>query len=318
MIVGSPSLTWCTTMVPLRFATLVTMPHAVAMATRHARGSEHDRRPATTVRPWRPHSTSRRWWATASLAGSGVSSTGRTSCSPIAPGSAQLPDALVHPIALFHVPIQGAGTSITELFELGQASGAGSVGLESYDWEYFRPLREEVDYRVDGGIVSAEPRTTDSGRAVRPSGLLDRAARTRRRTRRPHHQHLALLPERPMTAVGDTHPRLDMPIVDAQRMKTMAAILRDPYPVHWDREATMALGFGGVINQGPLNLSYIANMLMAWQGPTSVRRLTVSFGPPVIDGDAVTAGGVVTAIDASATNATPPATSGSHATATTW
>jgi hypothetical protein len=79
-------------------------------------------------------------------------------------GSAQLPDALVHPIALFHVPIQGAGTSITELFELGQASGSGSVGLESYDWEYFRPLREEVDYRIDGGIVSAEPRATDTGR----------------------------------------------------------------------------------------------------------------------------------------------------------
>jgi acyl dehydratase len=68
--------------------------------------------------------------------------------------------------------------------------------------------------------------------------------------------------------------------------------------VHWDREANAVLGLGGrVINQGPLNLGYIANMLMAWSGPTSVRRLTVSFDPPVLDGDRVTACGRVTAVD---------------------
>ena len=72
-------------------------------------------------------------------------------------------DALVHPIALFHVPILGAGTSITELFELGGAQGAGSVGLEGYDWEYFAPLREDVEYRIEGGIVEAERRTSDTG-----------------------------------------------------------------------------------------------------------------------------------------------------------
>jgi hypothetical protein len=71
-------------------------------------------------------------------------------------GRAQLPDLLVHPIALFHVPILGARTSIAEIFALGGAAGAGSVGLEGYDWEYFRPLREGVEYRMEGGIVSAE------------------------------------------------------------------------------------------------------------------------------------------------------------------
>jgi acyl dehydratase len=56
------------------------------------------------------------------------------------------------------------------------------------------------------------------------------------------------------------------------------ALLRDPYPVHWDPAATEGLGLSGrVINQGPLNLSYVANMLMAWSGPASIRRLTVSF-----------------------------------------
>lgn len=101
-----------------------------------------------------------------------------------------------------------------------------------------------------------------------------------------------------MIVVGDVIPPWVMPSVDPARMKTMAAILRDPYPVHWDRVANEALGLGGrVINQGPLNLGYIANMLMTWTGPASIRRLTVGFGRPVLDGDRVVAGGRVTSIE---------------------
>lgn len=101
-----------------------------------------------------------------------------------------------------------------------------------------------------------------------------------------------------MTAVGDSIPPWTMDSVDPARMKTMAAILRDPYPVHWDRSANERLGLGGrVINQGPLNLGYIVNMLHAWSGPGSVRRLTVSFGRPVLDGDTVATGGTVVALD---------------------
>ncbi len=97
--------------------------------------------------------------------------------------------------------------------------------------------------------------------------------------------------------VGDEIPPWAMASVDPARMRTMAAILRDPYPVHWDADANAAFGLGGrVINQGPLNLSYIVNMLMAWAGPSCVRRLTVSFGRPVLDGEAVTAMGRVTAL----------------------
>ena len=78
-------------------------------------------------------------------------------------GAGQLPDGLVHPIALFHVPILGCGMTITKLFELGRATGAGSVGLEGYDWEYLRPLREDIEYRIEGAIASVERRLTDSG-----------------------------------------------------------------------------------------------------------------------------------------------------------
>jgi hypothetical protein len=78
-------------------------------------------------------------------------------------GAEQLPDGLVHPIALFHVPILGSGITITKLFELGHAAGAGSVGLEGYDWEYLQPLREDIEYVIEGGITSVERRTTESG-----------------------------------------------------------------------------------------------------------------------------------------------------------
>jgi acyl dehydratase len=97
--------------------------------------------------------------------------------------------------------------------------------------------------------------------------------------------------------VGDAIPPFRVPSVDAQRMKTMAAILRDPYPIHWDRDATAALGHRGrTVNQGPLNLGYIANMLMAWAGDDAIRRLTVQFDARVFDGDAVEARGVVDSV----------------------
>jgi acyl dehydratase len=100
-----------------------------------------------------------------------------------------------------------------------------------------------------------------------------------------------------MVRVGDEIPPWTIDNVDPARMKTMAAILRDPYPVHWDRAGNTRPGMEGrVINQGPLNLSYIVNMLLAWAGPQCVRRLTVQFGRPVLDGDCVTARARVTAL----------------------
>jgi hypothetical protein len=73
-------------------------------------------------------------------------------------GSDPLPDGLAHPVALFHVPILGAGTSIGEMFALGQADSDASIGIESYDWEFFEPLREERAYRIDAEITEADRR----------------------------------------------------------------------------------------------------------------------------------------------------------------
>ena len=78
-------------------------------------------------------------------------------------GADLLPDGMVHPVVLFHMPIAAAGTSIAEMFALGQAESDLSILIESYDWVAFIPLYEEVTYRVSGSITSAERCTHDKG-----------------------------------------------------------------------------------------------------------------------------------------------------------
>ena len=96
--------------------------------------------------------------------------------------------------------------------------------------------------------------------------------------------------------VGDAIPDWVMQSVSAARMRTMAAILRDPNPVHWDRNAVASLGLGErTINQGPLGVGYMVNMLHAWAGENSIRRIVMRFpNPLILDEDRIVARGVVT------------------------
>jgi len=71
-------------------------------------------------------------------------------------------------------------------------------------------------------------------------------------------------------------------------MKLYAALARDPTPIHWARQPA--------INQGPINVGYIVNMLIAWTGPASVRDVDVRFTDNVLAGEMVTARGVVSAV----------------------
>jgi hypothetical protein len=73
-------------------------------------------------------------------------------------GADILPDGMVHPVVLFHMPILGSGTSIGEMFALGKAESDFSISIESYDWEMFIPLREELAYNISGRVISAERR----------------------------------------------------------------------------------------------------------------------------------------------------------------
>jgi len=78
-------------------------------------------------------------------------------------GAELLPDGRVHPVALFHLPIAGAGTSIAEMFALGQAESDLSIMIESYDWELLAPLYEDVRYRIAGGVTAADRRRNGAG-----------------------------------------------------------------------------------------------------------------------------------------------------------
>ncbi len=219
--------------------------------------------------------------------------------------SKQLSDGLAHPVCLFHVSILGSGVDIAELFAICGAEGPGSVGLDGYDWEFFSPLCIDTEYVVQGSIVEWEHRLDrhdnpyDSMKfaiELRTAGdtpnLVARATNTWRFRRSPETETHLPAPDARTNEDGETIPDFVVESVDAQRMKTMAAILRDPYRVHWDREATAAMGLGGrVINQGPLNLSYIVNALHDFAGEGCIRRLTVSFHRPVFDGDLVVASG---------------------------
>jgi acyl dehydratase len=96
-------------------------------------------------------------------------------------------------------------------------------------------------------------------------------------------------------AAGDALPDWVVAAVAAEKMKTMAAILDDSNPIHFDVEAVRRLGMGDrVVNQGPNNMAYVMNMLSDWAGgPGHLRELTVRFQANVFAGDRLVAGGRV-------------------------
>jgi acyl dehydratase len=99
--------------------------------------------------------------------------------------------------------------------------------------------------------------------------------------------------------VGTDIPTRVVECVGAAEMKTMAALLQDPNPIHWDSAATRALEMGErVVNQGPINMSYVMNALVSWVGndPSRLRAITLRFMANVFEGDRVEAGGTVTGL----------------------
>lgn len=101
-----------------------------------------------------------------------------------------------------------------------------------------------------------------------------------------------------MVNVGDVVPPWRLDHVAESRMRLLAAILRDPNPIHWDRDEVARRGLGDrLINQGPTNVAYVCNAVLAWAGHGSLRSLTVRFTSNVFDGDQVVASGEVVAVD---------------------
>ena len=99
--------------------------------------------------------------------------------------------------------------------------------------------------------------------------------------------------------VGTEVPPLVIESVSAERMKTVAALLNDSNPIHFDVESVKALGMGDrVVNQGPNNMGVRRDDARA-TGPVSpgrVRGLRVRFLGNVFAGDRLTARGTVTGV----------------------
>lgn len=103
-----------------------------------------------------------------------------------------------------------------------------------------------------------------------------------------------------LPAVGDPVPPLRVGSVDADKIRIMALVLRDPNPIHFDLDAVRAAGLGDrEVNQGGATMGYVVNMLLAWAGSrAAVRRVDCRFAANVFAGDPVDVGGTVTGVRA--------------------
>ena len=99
---------------------------------------------------------------------------------------------------------------------------------------------------------------------------------------------------------GTELDRLIIESVDPEPMKTMAVLLRDPNPIHWDTEVVRELGLGSrPINQGPINVGYLMELAVrAGGGRENVRAFRVRFTGNVVAGDRVICSGRVRSVDA--------------------
>ncbi|NBU83982.1 MAG: hypothetical protein EBS21_05155 [Sphingomonadaceae bacterium] len=98
--------------------------------------------------------------------------------------------------------------------------------------------------------------------------------------------------------VGDTLPPFVIDSVSAEAMKQWAVFLADPNPIHLDVDVVKAKGLGDrVINQGPINVAYMMNMLMAAFPGATIESMDSRFLDNVYGGDKAVASGSITAID---------------------
>mgnify|MGYP001164667901 CR=1 FL=1 len=96
---------------------------------------------------------------------------------------------------------------------------------------------------------------------------------------------------------GAILPPRRIEFVSPATMKTWAPILHDPNPIHLDRDAVAAKGLGNrLINQGPINVGYCMDMLLAAFPGSVIESMSSRFIDNVYEGDAVTATGIVASV----------------------
>jgi len=98
--------------------------------------------------------------------------------------------------------------------------------------------------------------------------------------------------------IGDALPPFVIDRISPEGMRDWSVFLADPNPIHLDVEVVKAKGLGDKrINQGPINVAYVINMLLAAFPGGRIEAMDSRFLDNVYEGDRVSASGTVTAID---------------------
>lgn len=97
---------------------------------------------------------------------------------------------------------------------------------------------------------------------------------------------------------GYTIPPFVIESVSPDAMRDWSVFLADPNPIHLDVEVVKAKGLGDKrINQGPINVAYMMNMLMTAFPGCRIETMDSRFLDNVYEGDRVFASGEVTAVE---------------------
>ena len=99
-------------------------------------------------------------------------------------------------------------------------------------------------------------------------------------------------------AVGDSLPPFVVESASPDAMKAWAVFLADPNPIHLDVDVVKAKGLGDrVINQGPMNVAFMINMLMAAFPGATIEAMDSRCLDNVYGGEQVTAQGTISAVE---------------------
>lgn len=102
-----------------------------------------------------------------------------------------------------------------------------------------------------------------------------------------------------MLEAGQELEQFEVTAVDGAAMKTIAVLLRDPNPIHWDTRVLEELGMDPrPVNQGPINACYLLEVaIRACGGRDRLKRCSIRFLANVLAGQKVICGGRVLSVD---------------------
>jgi 3-hydroxybutyryl-CoA dehydratase len=95
--------------------------------------------------------------------------------------------------------------------------------------------------------------------------------------------------------VGDRLPAYNVPDITPDELIAVMEVMHDTNPIHSDPVLAAELGFRGLVNQGPANLAYVAQMLRLAMPGGRIIDIRFRFRDNVVPGDLLRAEAVVTA-----------------------